>query len=160
MSKVKPKPYQACTVFSPRQAGLWVHPSNHVELGVSEYGALLPHHAHQFHLWEGWCLGAKAFSLLPLPSGCWPFKARACPGVTRRGGCGWEQGAHSAAAAAATRLGRSRCLRAAYRLAWDGRWEGNWQRQGETWGRQRRQGLGERQRDRPRDRETKRDQLA
>lgn len=59
--------------------------------------------AYQFcHLWEGCGLGVEAAPLLPLFLGTGPLRqqaARACPGVTPKGGCGQEQGAHSAAAA-------------------------------------------------------------
>lgn len=59
--------------------------------------------AYQFcHLWEGCGLGVEVAPLLPLFLGTGPLRqqaARACPGVTPRGGCGQEQGAHSAAAA-------------------------------------------------------------
>lgn len=81
------------------------HLSDYESLGVSGYGTppKTPTLTYGFcHLWEGCGLGVEAASLLPLLAGHWPFKAaaaRACPGVTPRGGCGQEQGAHSAAAA-------------------------------------------------------------
>lgn len=81
------------------------HLSNYESLGMSGYGTptRAPTLTYRFcHLWEGCGLGVEAAPLLPLLAGHWPFKAaaaRACPGVTPRGGCGQEQGAHSAAAA-------------------------------------------------------------
>lgn len=101
MPEGKPKPCHARAVFSPSRLPLpGVHPSDHGRLRVPGYGALPPHHAHYcFPLWEVW--GRSLSSPFSLDAG--PLRqqaARACPGVTPRGGCGQEQGAHSAAAAA------------------------------------------------------------
>lgn len=77
------------------------------------------------------------------PLGAGPLRqqaARACPGVTPRGGCGREQGAHSAAATAAS----------GQPTGWPGVGGGEETGKGraETRGRQSREGLGERERDR------------
>ena len=94
-------------------------------------------------VWLGGGGGPSNF-LLPLLPGHWPFKAagaRACPGVTPRGGCGQEQGAHSAAAATSGQP-----------TGWPG-WEAGRRlaKAGTRGGQSKRQALGERQRKRDRE---------
>ena len=97
--------------------------------------------------WEGCGLGVEA---APLPFsflfslGTGPLRqqaARACPGVTPRGGCGQEQGAHSAAAATSGQP-----------TGWPG-WEAGRRlaKAGTRGGQSKRQALGERQRKRDRE---------
>lgn len=88
-------------VFSP---GPGVPPSGRRRPRVSGYGARPPT-VHMSPSIFGRCGAGKWRRSLssPFSLGAGPLRqqaARACPGVTLRGGCGQEQGAHSAAAAA------------------------------------------------------------
>ena len=91
-------------------------------------------------VWLGGGGGPSPFSFL-FSLGTGPLRqqaARACPGVTPRGGCGQEQGAHSAAAATSGQP-----------TGWPG-WEAGRRlaKAGTRGGQSKRQALGERQRQR------------
>lgn len=75
-----------------------------------------PHRAQEsFHLWEVWGWQVEAVPLLPLLSGCWPFKAAGCQGLS------WGDPKGRVWSGTRGPFSCCCCLRAAHRLAWGGR---------------------------------------
>lgn len=116
-------------------------PPDHVGLGCL---GMAPSPPTMHHLGEGRGLGTQAGSPSP-PSGCWPFKAAGCQGLS--------PGDPEGRAWSGTRSPFSCHLRAAHRPAWGGRRGADRQRQGGQGWAEQRSGQGERQRHRDTERE-------